>query len=82
MAALTFTLLTFVFAIFKTLNSFAVIAQSDDMEYEIISDDELYVRQKQAFVDSLGYGSSSDDKNKLPREKDEYSTGEKKDGFR
>lgn len=72
MATITFPWLFSVCVIFITTDSFS--ATVDELEYEIISDKELYERQKEKFVDSLGYGYLADDRNKLLKDLDESLT--------
>lgn len=68
--------------IFIVLGVFITVINCDSHEGILISDEELYERQKQAFVDSLGYDDKDGHGNNRLEELDELKKGDKKTELR
>lgn len=70
------------YKLFFVLGVFVTVINSDSDEGNLMSYEELYERQKQAFVDSLGYGDTDEDVNNRLEEPNELKKGDKKTELR
>lgn len=70
------------YKLFFVLGVFVTVINSDSDEGNLMSYEELYERQKQAFGDSLGYGDADEDVNNRLEEPNELKKGDKKTELR